>query len=294
MIKVAVLGYGNVGKMAVDAVLSAKDMELAGIVSRSYAGQTIAGVTAVASVDEIESVDVAVLAMPTRLVPQTAEKLLEKGIYTTDSYDIHGSIIDVRARLDAAAKKGGVAAITAAGWDPGTDSAIRALLLAMAPEGITYTNFGPGMSMGHSVAAKAIDGIKDALSMTIPTGTGIHRRMVYVELESGADLDTVTAALKADDYFAHDDTHVIKVDSVDDVKDVGHGVHLTRKGVSGATHNQNFEFNMSINNPALTAQILISSARAAMRQVPGCYTLIEIAPVDFLDMTRDEAVKKLV
>ena len=68
----------------------------------------------------------------------------------------------------------------AAGWDPGTDSVVRTLLEAMAPKGHTYTNFGPGMSMGHTVAVKAIPGVKDALSMTIPLGTGIHRRMVYV------------------------------------------------------------------------------------------------------------------
>ena len=83
-------------------------------------------------------------------------------------------------------KEHGSVAIISAGWDPGSDSVVRSLLEAIAPKGITYTNFGPGRSMGHSVAVRAIDGVKDALSMTIPTGTGIHRRMVYVELEEGA------------------------------------------------------------------------------------------------------------
>ena len=84
--------------------------------------------------------------------------------------------------------------------------------------------------------------------MTIPLGEGIHRRMVYVELEDGAKLDEVTAAIKADPYFASDETHVFQVESVDDVRDMGHGVNLVRKGVSGKTQNQRLEFNMSINN----------------------------------------------
>ena len=121
---------------------------------------------------------------------------------------------------------------------------------SLAPKGLTYTNFGPGMSMGHSVCVRGKKGVKEALSVTIPLGEGIHRRMVYVELEEGAKLEDVTAEIKADPYFAHDETHVFAVASVDDVKDMGHGVNLVRKGVSGKTQNQRFEFNMSINNPA--------------------------------------------
>ena len=94
--------------------------------------------------------------------------------------------------------------------------------------------------------------MKAALSMTIPTGTGIHRRMVYIELKDGYEFDKVAAAIKADPYFVNDETHVKLVPSVDALLDMGHGVNLTRKGVSGKTQNQLFEFNMRINNPALT------------------------------------------
>src|SRR5699024_3866425 len=114
-----------------------------------------------------------------------------------------------------------------------------------------------------------------ALSMTIPIGTGLHRRMVYIELESGYDYNTVASAIKEDPYFVHDETHVVAVDSVDALLDMGHGVNMTRKGVSGITQNQLFEFNMKINNPALTAQVLVGVARACLRQQPGCYTMPE-------------------
>jgi diaminopimelate dehydrogenase len=171
---------------------------------------------------------------------------------------------------------------------------VRTLLEAIAPKGITYTNFGPGRSMGHSVAVRAIAGVKDALSMTIPTGTGIHRRMVYVELEEGADFKAVEAAVKADPYFVNDETHVKQVPCVDDLNDVGHGVNLVRKGVSGITHNQMFEFNMRINNPALTAQVMVCCARATMRQQPGCYTMIEVPVIDLLYGDREELIAHLV
>ena len=148
--------------------------------------------------------------------------------------------------------------------------------------------------MGHSVAVRAIDGVHDALSVTIPLGTGIHRRMVYVELEPGADFARVEAAIKADPYFVNDETHVQAVASVDALNDVGHGVHLTRKGVSGRTHNQLFSFDMKINNPALTAQVLVNVARASLRQRPGAYTMIEIPVIDYLPGDRESLIAHLV
>ena len=148
--------------------------------------------------------------------------------------------------------------------------------------------------MGHTVAVKAIEGVKNALSMTIPLGTGIHRRMVYVELFDGYKLEDVAAKVKADPYFVNDETHVMQVADVDEVKDMGHGVNMVRKGVSGKTQNQRFEFQMSINNPALTAQVLVGAARASMRQNPGAYTMIEVPVIDFLYGDREELVSHLV
>ena len=165
---------------------------------------------------------------------------------------------------------------------------------AAAPKGVTYTNFGPGMSMGHTVAVKAVEGVKAALSMTIPLGTGIHRRMVYIELKEGYKFEEVAQAIKTDPYFVNDETHVMQVECVNDLLDMGHGVHMIRKGVSGKTQNQILEFNMKINNPALTAQILVGVARASFRQQPGCYTMIEIPVIDMLHGEREDLIKHLV
>ena len=296
-IKVAILGYGNIGQYALQAVEAAPDMECVGIVRRSGAENKpaeLADYPVVKNIKELEGVKVAILATPTRKVEEYAKECLALGINTVDSFDIHTKIVDLRRSLDAVAKANNAVSVISAGWDPGSDSIVRTLMQSLAPKGITYTNFGPGRSMGHSVAVRAIDGVKDALSMTIPVGTGIHRRMVYVELEEGADFDTVAKAIKADPYFVNDETHVQQVDSVDALNDVGHGVNLVRKGVSGKTHNQLFEFDMKINNPALTAQVLVNVARASLKQQPGAYTMIEIPVIDMLPGDKEDLIRHLV
>ncbi len=296
-IRVAVVSYGNIGKYAVEAVKAAPDMELAGVVRRSAGNKPpeLAHVKVVSDISELAGVDVAILCSPTRMIPVMANDILSKGICTVDSFDIHGDeMLRLRQLLDGTGKKNHSQAIISAGWDPGSDSVVRTLFKALAPKGLTYTNFGPGMSMGHSVAAKSITGVKDALSITIPVGTGIHRRMVYVELEEDADIDNVSKGIKSDSYFSKDETHVIAVDNVDELKDMGHGVSIKHKGVSGETQNQLFEFSMRINNPALTSQILVSCARAVVKQQPGAYTMPEIPPIDFLPGNKEELLKKLV
>ncbi|MBR0452801.1 MAG: diaminopimelate dehydrogenase [Bacteroidales bacterium] len=296
-ISVAIVGYGNIGKFVVEALQTAPDMEIAGVVRRSLSEEKpleLTNIPVVTDIQELGKVDVAILSTPSRKVEENAQKYLAMGIHTVDSFDIHSDIWQLKQNLDTTAKANQAVSIISAGWDPGSDSVVRALLQAAAPKGLTYTNFGPGMSMGHSVAAKAIEGVKDALSMTIPLGTGIHRRMVYIELEEGYAFDQVAAAIKADNYFSHDETHVMQVDDINAIKDMGHGVNMTRKGVSGKTQNQLFEFNMRINNPALTAQILVAVARASMKQRPGCYTMIEIPVIDLLAGDRESLIKQLV
>jgi len=285
--RVAVLGYGNIGKAVEKAVSTTNDMTLAGIFHHDEISRL-----------EAAYPDIVLLGVPSREVPATAEQLLKKGLNTVDSFDIHTQIPAVHQRLNEAARANKAVSILSAGWDPGSDSVVRALMQALLPQGITYTDFGPGRSMGHTVAAKAVEGVKNALSMTIPLGTGIHRRMVYVEIKDGYSYNQVRDAILKDDYFAHDETHVIEVDNVEALNNVAHGVRLTRNGVSGQTHNQRIEMTMSINNPALTGQIMVASARAAIRMARnekfGCYTMIELAPVDLLEGEREDWIRKIV
>lgn len=293
-IRAAVVGYGNVGRYTLQALSAAEDFEVAGVVRRKLTNKNpeLNNLPVVTDIRELGHVDVAVLCTPTRLVEEYARPLLESGINTVDSFDIHKDIVDLRSRLGAVAGANNAVSIISSGWDPGSDSVVRMLMEAIVPKGLTYTDFGPGMSMGHTVAVKAIEGVRGALSMTIPLGTGIHRRMVYVELENGYDAGQVIKNIKEDDYFRNDETHVTIVDDVNRLIDMGHGVHMIRKGVSGITHNQILEFNMTINNPALTGQVLVCVARASMRQQPGAYTMPEIPVIDLLPGEREQWIHK--
>ena len=295
-IRTAIIGYGNIGKYVIDTILHTPDFEVAGIVRRNVQEipTELKEYTVTDSISNLSDVDVAILCLPSRLLETAANECLSLGINTVDSFDIHSDILVLRKSLDGVAKEHSAVSVVSAGWDPGSDSIVRALMQAMAPSGVTYTNFGPGMSMGHSVAVKAIKGVKDALSITIPTGTGIHRRMVYIELKKGYQLDNVTKAIQNDSYFINDETHVFQVNDISELKDMGHGVEMERKGASGSTQNQLFSFGMKVNNPALTAQMLVNAARASILQQPGAYTLIEIPLVDFLPGKKDEWIQKLV
>lgn len=294
--RIAIVGYGNIGKAVLEAVKASPDFEVAGVVRRSLDNvpAELLNIPVVTSIDDLDSVDVALLCTPTRKVPEYATEILAKGIHTVDSYDIHSEIWNLRQTLMPIALQNNAVAIISAGWDPGADSVVRALMQVMAPKGITYTNFGPGMSMGHTVAVKAVNGVHKALSMTIPLGTGIHRRMVYVEMEEGANKDQILHDIKTDPYFVHDETHVLFVDDVDALQDMGHGVHMVRKGVSGTTQNQLFEYNMKINNPALTAQIMVACARACLRLTPGAYTMIEVPVIELLPGDKETLICSLV
>jgi diaminopimelate dehydrogenase len=303
--KIAVVGYGHVGRCAVESILVEPDMTLAGVVEvpafvtkqdRLSARDPIClqDVRFVSNVEELGPVDVAILCCPSRAVCKSAESILKRGIRTVDSFDIHTEIPSLRKQLGKIAQQHNTVSILSAGWDPGVDSVIRGWFHAMAPRGITYTNYGPGLSMGHSVAVRAIKGVRDGISITVPAGMGIHRRMVYVQLEADAKFEDVETAIKKDPYFAKDRTYVFEVEDVSALMDTGHGVLLERNGVSGITHNQSMKFQLKINNPALTAQVMVSAARAAMRQKPGCYTMIELPVVDFLHGDVDSFVTKLV
>lgn len=304
-IKVAIVGYGNVGMYTHDAIMQEPDMEVVGIVETASVDEikrcldpkrcsTFSEVKVVKNIKELNKVDVAIVACPSRSVKYVVTEILKLGINTVDSFDIHNEIPALRREIGIIAREHNAVSIISAGWDPGIDSIIRGWFQAMAPRGITFTNFGPGMSMGHTCAVKDIKGVRNALSITVPVGMGIHRRMVYVELEEGASFEEIEKSVKNDPYFVKDVTYVFQVDDVKSLIDMGHGVLMERKGVSGITHNQLFKFDMRINNPALTAQIMVSSARATLKQKPGCYTMIEIPVIDFLHGDVETFVTQLV
>lgn len=291
---------GNVGRYVLQAVRDSQDMRAVGIVELPervpQISSQITDLPVVSNVDELEKPDVAILAIDSRAVPSVAPSFLCRGINTVDAYDIHGAegALLLKKQLDEIAKQNNCVAIVSAGWDPGTDSLVRAIMQIIAPKGMTWTNFGPGMSMGHTVAVKRIEGVKDAVSITCPKGMGMHTRLVFVELKEGYDFADVAKKIAEDPYFRHDEVYINEVTNVKDMIDMGHSVRIERKGTSAGACNQRMEFFMSVNNPAATAQVMVAAARASVKQKPGCYTLLEIPLIDLLYGERNELICKLL
>ena len=300
-----IYGLGNVGKNVLQALETSPDMQCIGVLRQARSiGTRMHDLRGVPDFSDMAGLiqkagkpSVAILCGPSRKVPEDAARCLAAGLHTVDSFDIHSEIPALVRELDAAAKASGRASVTAAGWDPGTDSVLRALLEAMAPVGTTFTNFGRGRSMGHSVAARAVAGVADAVSITIPLGGGRHSRLVYVLPAPSIAQDAIRKDIAADPYFSPDPLEIRFVRSQEELRavaDDSHGVLMERAGASGFSSNQQFRFDMRIDNPALTAQVLVAGARAAARMAPGCYTLIDIPPAALLPGERMDNIARLV
>ena len=156
-LRAAVVGYGNIGRYTIEALEAAPDFEIAGVVRRDPTDipHELRPYRVVSRIEELEGADVAILCTPTRLVEATAQQILPLGIHTVDSFDIHTDILQLRKNLGETARAHGAVSVIAAGWDPGSDSVVRTLMEAIVPKGITYTNFGPGMSSWRSVVSAA-------------------------------------------------------------------------------------------------------------------------------------------
>ncbi len=304
-ISVLVHGLGNIGQCVLEAIETSSDITCWGVIRRKESlGKNhlaLRGVPDFASLDDLVNAkglpQVAILCGPSRQVPQNASDYLKAGLNTVDSFDVHTDLPALVNDLQDKASAAGKVAVVGAGWDPGTDSVLRAMFEAMTPVGTTFTNFGRGRSMGHSVAARAIAGVQDATSITIPIGGGKHARLVYVLPENQADQKSISEAIAKDPYFSHDPLDIRFVKSqeeLDAVADNSHGVLMERIGASGLTSNQRLSFDMRINNPALTAQVLVAAARASTRLSTGSYTLIDIAPVKLLAGERLAHIARLV
>ena len=298
-IRVCAIGCGNVGKKVVEAIGAAPDMELAGIVE---VPQNIAktrklypGIAVEDHVSKLQDVDVAVLAVDSKVTSRVAEECLRLGINTVDPYDTYSEpFLKYKESLHKTALETGKVAIICSGWDPGFDAVVRTAMEALIPRGLTYTNFGPGQSMSHSAAAKTIAGVTDAYSLTLPKGAGQHQRILYIQVEEGADFQAIKSELLASPHFSHDETRVVLVEDVQAIADAGHNVSIERKGVTGIIHNHQVVYKMSLVNTATTAQAMVTSARAAMKQQPGCYTVLEIPPIDFIYGDRDKNLNRLI
>lgn len=322
LIRIGIVGYGNIGKAVELAVKQNDDMELTGIFTRRNSLDVVTELkdSRVFNIAEAEKfkdyIDVAILC------GGSATDLPEQGPFfaslfnTVDSYDTHVKIPDYFDAVNEAAQKAGKTAIISTGWDPGLFSLMRVFEEAVLPNGESYTFWGPGVSQGHSDAIRRITGVRDARQYTIPIGSAVdrvrsgeapqfstrekHIRDCYVVAEEGADLEKIEKdIITMPHYFSDYDTKVTFI-SEEEMKTnhgkMSHGGFVMRTGKDEAGDGHLVEFSLKLeSNPGFTGSVLVAYARAAYRLYKegktGAKTVFDIAPA-YLSLKSPEELRK--
>lgn len=325
-IRVAIMGYGNLGRGIECAVRQNDDMELVAVFTRR-APETVktAGDAPVFSADKLmemkDEIDVLMLCggSATDLPKQTAE--YAKYFNVVDSFDTHAKIPEHFAAVDQAASESGKVAMISVGWDPGMFSLNRLYANAILQDGSDYTFWGKGVSQGHSDAIRRIPGVKDAKQYTIPVEEALravrncenpelttrqkHTRECFVVAEEGADLAWIENEIKTmPNYFADYDTtvHFITQEELQrDHAGIPHGGFVLRTGKTGRNgeHNHVIEYSLKLDsNPEFTACVLTAYARAAYRMnkegQKGCKTVFDVAPAYLSTLSPEEMRSRLL
>ncbi len=311
MIKIGIIGYGNLGKGVEYAIQQNSDMELVGVFTRRDPStlKVMNPSVKVYSMDDAiamkNDIDVMILCggSATDLPQQTP--MFAEHFNVVDSFDTHANIPEHFNVVDSAAKKGGKISVISVGWDPGMFSIARIYAGAILPVGEDYTFWGRGVSQGHSDAIRRVEGVLDARQYTIPVPSALesvragenptlttrekHTRECFVVAKEGADLDLIRSTIvNMPNYFADYDTTVNFISQEELQRDhagIPHGGFVIRSGKTGANDSMNhvIEYSLKLDsNPEFTASVLVAYARAAYRLDQdgqcGCKTAFDIAP----------------
>ena len=321
MIRIGIMGYGNLGRGIECAIKQNDDLELVAVFTRRDPA-TVSILTegaAVCNVKDVEDwkdkIDVLMLCggSATDLPVQTPE--YAKLFNVVDSFDTHARIPEHFANVDKAAKENGHIGIISVGWDPGMFSLNRMYANAILPEGKDYTFWGKGVSQGHSDAIRRVEGVKDGKQYTIPVEAALeavrngedpelttrqkHTRECFVVLEEGADAKKVEEEIKTmPNYFSDYDTtvHFISQEELDrDHSKIPHGGFVLRSGCTGweKENKHIIEYSLKLDsNPEFTSSVLVAYARAAYKLSKegqsGCKTVFDIAPAYLSVKSGDE------
>ena len=327
MIRIGIVGYGNLAKGVECAIRQNPDMTLAAVFTRrdpaSVSIQTPD--VPVCKLDEVlqwkDNIDVMILCGGSATDLPEMTPALAKDFHVVDSFDTHANIPAHFAAVDAVAKKSGKIAFISVGWDPGLFSVNRLYGNAILPQGKDYTFWGKGVRQGHSDAVRRIPGVVDCRQYTIPVPEALDRvrsgenpalttrekrtRYCYVVAQDGADKAAIENAIKTmPNYFADYDTTVEFITMEQMRKDhagLPHGGSVFRSGITGwnGESHQTIEYKLTLDsNPQFTASVLVACARAAMkmysRGITGCQTIFDAAPADLSSMSRADILAKLL
>lgn len=281
-LRLAVVGVGRLGTACARAALASPGLSLAALVRRpaSLSGALPAGIppaTPVCEAGALGDVDAALVCVPHEAVLDTARQLLSRSIPVVECAKLHGlAFREHHEAIHKEALRQRRAAVVGAGFDPGALPLLRGWLALLVPKGRTEVRLHAAASLHHTLAARNVGGVRDALCAERRASDGRLRRYVYVELEPGADADRVGALLRGDPLFLGEETEVVPVDSLAALEEEGEGVVLERWGAAGATGHQRLLVEARCDPVALAAQVMLAAARALPFLAPGAHDLLDV------------------
>jgi diaminopimelate dehydrogenase len=216
------------------------------------------------------------------MVTAAAHDLIQHGLPTVECAALDREVFGShKERLDRLAQRQHVAAVLGAGWDPGALTLLRGLFALLVPKGHTDVTNRPGVSLHHTLTARSITGVRDALCTELRSAEGKLQRYVYVELAPDADGERVAEAIRGEPLFLDEETLVLPVESIAALEEEGRGVVLERRGTAGRTGHQMLLLEVRFDVPSLAAQVMIAAARALPNLPPGAHALSEV-PLNLL------------
>lgn len=320
MIKVAIVGYGNLGKGVEQAITLNKDMKLFGVFSRRDKDTVKTNGSNVYPYSDLleykDEIDVCILCGSSDKDLRRQSVELSKHFNLVDSFDIHTLIPEHLANVDKQAHPSQKTAIVSVGWDPGIFSMQRALLDSILPNGKTESFWGFGVSQGHSEVVRRIEGVKDALQYSIPNEESIddfkegkeitdfdkHERRCYVVADALEHERIEKEILNTEHYFKGSNTKVIFISQEEmdrDHQGMPHGGHVLRRAKTSESKTQLVDFQLKLDsNPEFTASILVAFARAAYRMNQarefGGFTSLDVKPFHLSSKSRNDLIKEML
>lgn len=297
-LRLAVIGFGHLGRSCAQAIQRDEQLILAGIVRRpercsEALPQPFKEVPVADHISGLPRVDAALLCLPSEMVVGAAHDLLQQGVPVIECATFHGEeFIEHKNAIDRVAVRHKTPAIVGAGWDPGALSLFRNLFALFCPHGHTEITRRPGINLHHSSIAGAIPGVKGAMATEHRSANGVQQNYLYIELEEGADAKQVEQAIRKDPLFVGEETLVFPVDSMAELEEEGHGVLMERRGTAGTAEHQLFLLEARFSEYALSAQVMVTAARAMTHRGKRAYSLFDL-PLgalwgDFRELAEEE------
>lgn len=286
--RVAIVGFGKLGRSCARAILADEELALAGIVRRADSvreplAEPFARTPCVNHIRELTEVEAALVCVPPPCSLAAVRDALQARIGVVECAVLHGdAFVHYEEEIHRVAARRKVPAIVGAGWDPGALSLFRGLFALLCPKGHTRITRRSGVNLHHTTVARAVPGVRAALATETRDRDGKAQRYVYVELEPGADSPSVERAIRNDPLYAGEETQVFPVPDIGRLE-AESGVLLERQG-SAAPHAQ-LLLEARFAEPALSAAVMLAAAHALAHCEPRAYNLFEL-PLDLLWRSR--------